>query len=133
MPDPQAKPLTAKPVTEEDLLANAIPIELEEDEPDAIEVEAADRTAEAQRKIMRFEKPRQHREWARQPNVTGAGAVHCKTFIAKFREESLIHLDDQINEWLDAHPEVEVKFVTQTVGRLIGKTTEDALIVNLWV
>ena len=34
--------------------------------------------------------------------------------------------------WLDAHPEVEVKFVTSTVGIFEGKMREPALILNLW-
>jgi hypothetical protein len=37
-------------------------------------------------------------------------------------------MDNQINEWLDANPEVEVKFVTSTVGVFEGKMREPALV-----
>ncbi|MEM6332604.1 MAG: hypothetical protein AAF823_04615, partial [Planctomycetota bacterium] len=41
--------------------------------------------------------------------------------------------DEQVNEWLDAHPEYEVKFVSQSIGKLVGKNTEDALFMSIWV
>jgi hypothetical protein len=44
----------------------------------------------------------------------------------------LEYLDDSVNKWLDAHPEVEVKFVTSTVGMYDGKIKELALILNVW-
>jgi hypothetical protein len=37
-----------------------------------------------------------------------------------------------INEWLDDHPEIEVKFVTQTVHVFEGKIREPALVMNVW-
>lgn len=71
--------------------------------------------------------------WNRTPNVTGTGAIHVKSFHCKLSGDSLEFLDMQINEWLDAHPQYEVKQVTTTVGEWIGKTRELALIVNVWV
>ena len=41
-------------------------------------------------------------------------------------------MDDKINEWLDAHPEIEVKFVTTAVGPYEGKIKEPALVMNVW-
>ena len=40
---------------------------------------------------------------------------------------------EQINEWLDAHPDHEVKFSTATVGDWTGKLKEPNLIVQVWV
>ena len=71
--------------------------------------------------------------WRRAPNATGQGATHVKTFVAKLRYEAIEHLDNQINDWLDKHPECEVKFVTTAIGKLTGKITEEALFVNVWV
>lgn len=71
--------------------------------------------------------------WNRSPNVTGTGAIHVKSFHAKLTGESLEFLDKQINEWLDAHPQYEVKFVNSTVGEWTGKLREPNLIVQLWV
>ncbi len=42
------------------------------------------------------------------------------------------YLDNAINEWLDQHPEVEVKFVTQSIGMFDGKIKDLALILNVW-
>jgi len=45
----------------------------------------------------------------------------------------LKYLDEQINEWLDGHPEYEVKTVTTSIGLWTGKLKEPNLIVNVWV
>ena len=71
--------------------------------------------------------------WKRSPNVTGTGAIHCKSFHCKLTGDSLENLDRQINEWLDAHPQYEVKFVTTSVGEWLGKLKEPNLIVQIWV
>ncbi len=73
--------------------------------------------------------------WKRTPQPTGTnrGAVHVKSFHCKLTGDSLEFLDNQINDWLDAHPEYEVKMVTTSVGEWTGKMKEPALIVNVWV
>ncbi|GAB4385842.1 MAG: hypothetical protein Kow0022_13230 [Phycisphaerales bacterium] len=71
--------------------------------------------------------------WSRTPNTTGTGAIHVKSFHCKLTGDSLAFLDQQINEWLDANPEYEVKFVTTSVGIWTGKLKEPNLIVNVWV
>jgi hypothetical protein len=68
----------------------------------------------------------------REPNVTHTGSVRVRTFHGKLSQQGLEYLDNQVNEWLDAHPEVEVKSVTSTVGTFEGKMREPALILNLW-
>lgn len=71
--------------------------------------------------------------WKRTPSASGTGACHVKSFHAKLTGESLEFLDKQINEWLDAHPQYEVKLVTSTVGEWTGKLKEPNLIVQVWV
>ena len=71
--------------------------------------------------------------WARSPNVTGAGAIHVRSFHCKLTGDALENLDRQVNEWLDAHPQYEVKFVTTTVGEWTGKLKEPNLIMQVWV
>ncbi len=71
--------------------------------------------------------------WKRSPTASGTGACHVKSFHAKLTGESLEFLDKQINEWLDAHPQYEVKLVTSTVGEWTGKLKEPNLIVQVWV
>jgi ABC-type glycerol-3-phosphate transport system substrate-binding protein len=72
-------------------------------------------------------------QWKRACSNTGTGATHVKSFHCKLSGEALENMDRQINEWLDAHPEVEVKFVSTNVGEWIGKIKEDNLIVSIWV
>src|SRR5690349_7773189 len=65
---------------------------------------------EAPPKIQAFEQRlggnRRHEEaWKRSPNTTGHGAIHVKTFHCKLNNESLDFMDQQVNEWLDAHPQ----------------------------
>lgn len=71
-------------------------------------------------------------DWKRQPTKNGTGACRVKSFHGKYSEQGLDYLDNAINEWLDAHPEVEVKFVTPTVMTFEGKIREPALVLNLW-
>jgi len=87
-------------------------------------------------KIRVFEQKlgaRHEDQWARTPNVTGSGAIHVKSFHCKLTGDSLSFLDEQINEWLDEHPQYEVKMVTTSVGEWTGKLKEPNLIVNVWV
>ena len=88
-------------------------------------------------KITQFEQhfgaKRHEDNWKRSPNVTGTGAIHVRRFHCKLVGESLEFLDHQINEWLDAHPQYEVKFVTTSVGEWTGKVREPNLVVQVWV
>jgi hypothetical protein len=72
--------------------------------------------------------------WKRSPNVTGKGAVHVKSFHCKLNNESIEFMDQQVNEWLDAHPQFEVKMVTSSVGEWQGKQgREPNLVIQVWV
>ena len=95
----------------------------------------AERTPAAPaKKITAFEKESHHTEqWKREPAVTGSGACHVRTFHSKLNNEALAYMDRTINEWLDDHPEYEVKFVSSTVGELSGKLKEPNLICQIWM
>ncbi len=72
--------------------------------------------------------------WNRTPNAPGTGAIHVRSFHCKFNEDSLAHLDQQINEWLDSHPQYEVKLVTTCHGEWKSKFgIEPCLVVQVWV
>lgn len=92
---------------------------------------------EVKPKITAFEQKggigRTEDSWQRKSNKTGSGATHVKTFHAKLTGESLEFLDKQINDWLDTHPDHEVKFSTSTVGEWTGKLKEPNVIVQVWV
>lgn len=71
--------------------------------------------------------------WKRPTTNNGYGAVHMKSFHCKLNSESLHYMDQQINDWMDAHPDLEVKFTTSVVGEWQGKIKEPNLIVQVWV
>lgn len=90
----------------------------------------------ASNKIRAIEKPLQgsgEESWTRAPVNTGRGASHVRTFHSKLNDDSLRYLDSQINEWLDQHPEYEVKFVTTAIGEFTGKIKEPHMIAMVWV
>ena len=90
--------------------------------------------AAASHKITAFGKEKRHEEtWQRTPNTTGKGAIHVRTFHAKLTDDALVYMDQCINEWLDAHPQYEVKFVNSTVGILTGKLKEPHVVCQVWV
>ena len=73
-----------------------------------------------------------NQSWTRQPVQTGKGAVRVKSFHAKFSDQGVEHLDESINQFIDTHPEVDIKFVTTNVGLYDGKIKDVFLVVNVW-
>jgi len=70
--------------------------------------------------------------WKRAPHVDGCGAVRVRSFHGRLSDQGLEYLDNAVNEWLDGNPDIEVKFVTSTIGIFEGKIKDLALILNLW-
>ena len=79
--------------------------------------------------------PTRHEDtWSRTPNTPGTGAIHVRSFRTKLSDDALAYLDRQINEWLDSHPQYEVKMVTTAIGEWSTKLGKEAgMIVNVWV
>ncbi|MCP3905756.1 MAG: hypothetical protein GY715_19185 [Planctomycetes bacterium] len=128
-PPPPPQPPTPAPPQRQ--LPMERPISLE---PEPVPVVDPTGPTAGGQKIRAFEKKKRHEEeWARTPNTNGTGAIHVKTFHAKLTGDALTYMDQTINEWLDAHPQYEVKFVTTSVGILTGKLKEPNLICQVWV
>lgn len=137
-PAPEQPEQNKPPKREEEDLAldDTLPLDLTPIEaPKAVDPGA--QPAQGASKIRTFEQKlsagRHEDNWNRTPNSTGTGAIHVKSFHCKLTGDSLDFLDQQINEWLDAHPQYEVKFVTTSIGTWTGKLKEPNLIVNVWV
>jgi len=97
------------------------------------EIEEVD--AASEKKIRAFgvnDGGHRRRDWKRTPHMPGHGAVRVRTFHGKLSDQGMEYLDNAINDWLDEHPDVEVKFVTSTVGTFEGKIREPALVLNPW-
>jgi len=65
-------------------------------------------------------------------NKDSQGATRVRTFHAKLNDGAFHFLDNQINEWIDSHPEVEVKFCNTTIGVVEAKKSEPHMIINIW-
>lgn len=73
-------------------------------------------------------------KWKRPLNRSGNGATHVRTFQGKMTAQGLEFLDRHINDWLDAHPEAEVKFSTTQIGEVATATgKEQVIVVQLWI
>ncbi len=59
-------------------------------------------------------------------------ANRIRTFHARLSDKAIEYMDEQINEWLDKHPEINIKFTNTTVGIVEGKKNEPHLIVSIW-
>jgi hypothetical protein len=72
--------------------------------------------------------------WKRPLHKNGTGATHVRTFTGNLSQQGLEYLDKHINEWLDSHPDAEVKFATLQVGNMPTATgREPALIAQVWI
>jgi len=91
--------------------------------------------AEAKPKIMHTQATQIAKkiDWKRKPNWDGKGATHVRSFHSRLSSEGIELLDQQINQWLEEHPEAEVKLVTTSVGEWQGKVKEPNLIIQVWV
>ena len=70
--------------------------------------------------------------YKRQTCADGTGACRVRTFHGRLSDEGMAFLDEKVNEWLDNHPEIEVKFVNTSIGLYDGKIKEQALVMNVW-
>jgi hypothetical protein len=65
-------------------------------------------------------------------HTTPTGATRVRSFHGRLSDQGLEYMDHAINEWLDRHPDVDVKFVTSVTGVYEGKIREPAVILNIW-
>ena len=123
-----AMPMIGHKPTDDELSS----LELVEDDSPA---DAAPATADGSSKIRAFGVKAAittKHEFTRKPTVTGRGACRVRSFHARLSDEGLTFMDDKINEWLDHHPEIEVKLVTTSTAVFEGKIREPALVLNVW-
>lgn len=59
-------------------------------------------------------------------------ATRCRTFHCRLSEAGFQHMNDQINEWIDGHEDIVVKFATNSIGIIDGKHAEPHLIVTVF-
>ena len=64
--------------------------------------------------------------------LKGAAATRCRAFHAKLSDAAVAYMNNQINEWVDSDPEIEIKFATSTIGVFEGKHAEQNLIITIF-
>ena len=67
----------------------------------------------------------------RKLDPTSPFAIRCRTFHCKLSEGAIEFLNTQVNEWLDANPDIFIKIARTNIGPFEGKHTEPNLIVTL--
>lgn len=72
---------------------------------------------------QRFKRPLQH---------DGKGATRCRIFHAKLNDGALRFMQENINDWIDGHADVEIKYANTQVGVVEGKSQEPHLIVTVF-
>ena len=75
---------------------------------------------------------RKERRWSRVPLINGNGACRVRIFHSRLSENAMEYMEDNVNEWLDENPDVEIKFSNSTVGVVEGKKSESHIIVTVW-
>ena len=67
---------------------------------------------------------------ALQPDAPGA--TRCRVFHSKLNDGSMAYMSEQVNNWIDAHDDVVIKFVTSNIGVVEGKHPDPHLIVTVF-
>ena len=71
-------------------------------------------------------------DFKRQVHRSENGATRCRIFHSKLASTSLEYMESQINDWLDADDDIDVKDVGHVIGNMTGKKVEPNLIVMVW-
>jgi hypothetical protein len=65
-------------------------------------------------------------------NPAGPNATRVRIFHCKLTEGPVVNLNQQVNDWLDSHPDIQIKFANTTIGTWEGKHAEQHIILTLY-
>jgi len=65
-------------------------------------------------------------------NPEAFGATRCRTFHAKLNDGAVAYMNNQVNEWADANPDVTIKYAASTIGIWEAKKADPHLIVTVF-
>jgi len=71
-------------------------------------------------------------KYARHLNPNASTATRCRTFHTKLNVGAVAFMNDQINTWVDANPDIVIKFSTSTIGVFEGKKADPNLILTVF-
>ncbi len=75
---------------------------------------------------------RTDRHYHRALDPSAAGATRCRTFHCKLNDSAIEFMNHSLNQWLDEHPDIAIKFATSTLGVFEGKSKEQNLILTVF-
>lgn len=58
--------------------------------------------------------------------------TRSRTFHCRLSEAGFSHLNAQIDEWVDSHDDIQIKFATSSIGVIDGKHSESHLIITVF-
>ena len=62
----------------------------------------------------------------------GTSASRVRIFTCRLSEGAVRYMQEQMNNWLDENPDIEIKFASSTVGVVESKTHDPHLIITTW-
>jgi len=68
----------------------------------------------------------------KRPLSKGSSATRCRTFHSKLTDAAVAYMNNQVNEWVDSDPDIEIKFASSTIGTFEGKHSEQNLIITIF-
>jgi hypothetical protein len=72
------------------------------------------------------------KEYKRALLTDSRNATRCRTFHCKLTDASFDNLNEMINEWVDEHEDVQIKYALSDIGVVEGKHADPHLIVTLF-
>jgi hypothetical protein len=61
----------------------------------------------------------------KRPLIKGPAASRCRSFHCKLSDGALAYMSQQITEWCDANPEIQIKFCTSAIGMFEAKQHQE--------
>lgn len=108
-------------------------IEFEDDENDSSRVDmSASRIHGATKTTLGLGGAWDENKFKRPLRPNQVGASRCRTFHSKLSEAAIDFMTTQMNEWMDANPDIVIKFSTSTIGNFEGKHSEPNLILTVY-
>jgi len=108
------------------------PIEIEDDDEGGPTVDMSSSRIHTLTDAARGKGVRDESKFKRAPNPNGVGASRVRMFHCRISQGATDFLMNQMNEWLDEHEDITIKFATTTIGMFEGKHTEPNLIMTVF-
>jgi hypothetical protein len=55
-----------------------------------------------------------------------------KVFHGRLSDDAVERVEERVNDWLEAHPDIEVKLANTTIGVWDGKTKDTNIVITVW-